>query len=131
MGIGETIGTLFDKAYDNTLIPGLDVAESVTVTLESDASYNVSTGANSGTPDAQSVNALIGEVTAEEVATSEGLYKIGDLRISIQADSSITESTLDNNTVITYRTRKYRVVDIRTNVINNTLEDFDCVCRQI
>ncbi|MCE5229010.1 hypothetical protein LLG95_05375 [bacterium] len=84
MTLGAEIRAIVDRVFENKLIPGLQIAEQITLTHKSDAQYNTETGKVDTVTTEETRDAIVRPYSAREIAQSGGYLRSLDVEIRIK-----------------------------------------------
>src|SRR5258707_572000 len=126
MTLGDDHKSLLDSVYDNTIVDGLNFAQTVTIIKNASGAYNTTTGAKTLTPTSFTKQALVRRYRRQEIINAEGEIKHGDIEFLVRKDSDISDLTMNDQ--ITYKGETYRLIDIepRSDLIDGTTYEFVC-----
>lgn len=128
--LGDQIQGIIGQVFDNTLIPGLEVAEDVTlepITRGTPSPTSESTGVSYGGP--YSKNVVIREFTTREVAQSDGMIIQGDLSVKVFKDTDITSCDDGTKMTRTLNSRLYLLQKPKETVIDGKIVFWTCIAR--
>ncbi len=129
MSINSLLEKIVKKAYDNTLVPGLQATKSITIHSIARGGFVVATGKNTGTKTDYIVNALVSNVTLNDISGSGGILEAGDLGLSIGRTQTVP-SVLTTDDEITFVGEKYSIISVRKTDVGNTDLIWFCFIRR-
>jgi hypothetical protein len=126
MSLGN-ITALLDKAFGNSMIPGMPVAREVQhrVTVRS---YDVATGMATRSETVHTRPAIIMHYSTHEVAKSGGLIQQGDRLVMLRPVANVPAPEIDDRIIIESDT--FVILDIIEKQIGDTPLVYRCHCRE-
>ena len=115
--LNDTILGLVASLHADTLVPGLNLVQSVTVYDRNAGAYNVLTGERAVTEASVTCNAIIRRITARQAAQmnqGSGAFTIqaNDIICTVEA-ADIAGLSVDVESQVQYDGKRYRVLDIK------------------
>lgn len=127
MTLGADIRAIVDRVFENKLIPGLQIAEQVTLTHKSNAEYNTETGKVDAVTTEEARDAIIRPYSSREIAQSGGYLRSLDVEIRIRSEKEKSVPTFGDLIVANGRSLTVFATDeIR---IDGEVVIFVCRCR--
>jgi hypothetical protein len=116
MNVNQTVQGLLDRVYDNTVLDGLTISETVTL-------------ARTPTVTATALVSSFSPVEITALAGSGVAIKVEDLRIAIRASETLTSMSTDD--VIIRNNKRYRVIAIpKETKLGGTVYEWICQARR-
>lgn len=130
--LGDQIKALaLDPLFADTLVPGLSIRDSISIERTGQTTFDPATGGMTDAESSIAGFAVASEVSAFEVANSDGLFMVGDVRFKVQKTATVTAINPSGSTdVITWKSNRYKVVSVRDVLLDGGAVIFDCVARK-
>ena len=111
MALAEDIQAIVAQVFDNTLVPGLNLVEAVSVqNLDTTPTFDGGTPTYTN-PSVISTTALFRKYNVEEVEVSGGVIQRGDAELKFQSDDLTNGLNIDDEITITDSSQKYIVIN--------------------